>query len=203
MGQRDVAFIAVTVIAHQDGQLAARLQTAGTIANELSIAAEKMLQRGRTGQIPWIVGIEFHAPVGGMCPDKIETVRPWELCRVTRIESRMDVERHAGDVHFIAYIAAGAGTRHGVKHHAWFEVAEQVFDQVAATIARIAAVAIFSGTVEVIEAGQMRNGTAVTRGTWQPGKNGLVTRLAHRIFWPRCIPFGHAACIEGIDYVVL
>ena len=43
----------------------------------------------------------------------------------------------------------------GSKHDVWPEKEEQVFDEIAAAIARIAAVAVFAGAVEVVQARQV------------------------------------------------
>ena len=43
--QRDESGLAVVVIAHQDGQLAAGFEGTGTVADELAVAPQEMLER--------------------------------------------------------------------------------------------------------------------------------------------------------------
>src|SRR6266545_7806605 len=71
-GEGDEPGLAVAVIAHQEGQLAACLESAGAVADELAVAAEKLLQRRGAGQVTRVVGVELLPPVGRVCPDEIE-----------------------------------------------------------------------------------------------------------------------------------
>src|SRR5262249_30276581 len=49
-GERNEARLAVGVVAHEHGQLAAALQGPGTVAEELAVAAQEVLQRRGTRQ---------------------------------------------------------------------------------------------------------------------------------------------------------
>ena len=43
--ERDVSGIAVGIIAHEDGELAAGFEARGTVADELAVSAQEMLER--------------------------------------------------------------------------------------------------------------------------------------------------------------
>ena len=86
----------------------------------------------------------------------------------------MDVPGHAGDAEFLANVAAGAAAAHGSQTHAvGLEIVEQVLDQVAAAISGIGPVAVLTGPVEVIQAGQVRHRDAFRGALGQPGIDRL------------------------------
>jgi hypothetical protein len=69
------------------------------------------------------------------------------------------------------------------------EVAEQVADEIAATVARIAAVAIFPGAVEMVEARQFWYGAGVLRRSRQFDVNRLM-RFDRLLGRPSAYPGG-------------
>jgi len=111
-----------------------------------------------------------------MRPNKIKFWQAAETIGVGGIEALADVQRQAGDFHFAAYVGASAAAGHRVKDVLGAEEKEQVADEPAAAIAGIAAVAVFTGMVEMVKAGQMRHGAGVPGCGRQPGINRLASR---------------------------
>ena len=120
--QRDEPGLAVAVIAHQDGQLAAGFQGAGAVADELAVAPEEMLERRRSRQVAGIVGVELLPPVGGCAQMKSnvsaaeksfgsQASKPWWMS-----------QEHAGDAEFLADVARSAGAGHRVEDQAGPEI---------------------------------------------------------------------------------
>ena len=64
---------------------------------------------------------------------------------------------------FAAYVAASAAAGHRVEDRLRLEIEQQVADEIAAAIARIASVAILAGSAEVVQAGQLRHRAGVDR----------------------------------------
>jgi hypothetical protein len=100
-----------------------------------------------------------------MRPNEIKCLNGRKVGGIAGIEALMDVEREAWNAEFPAHITARPGAAHRIAYQSGLEVAQQVADQIAAAIAGIASVAVFTGTVKVIEAGQVRDGTGRSRGT--------------------------------------
>ena len=96
-----------------------------------------------------------------------------EILRVAGVETLVDIAGHAGDAEFLANVAGGAAAAHRVEHQAGAEKRQQVLDELAAAVAGPVPVAIFSGPVEVIQAGQVRHRAAGDRCPWQSGVNRL------------------------------
>ena len=127
-GQRHKSRFAVAVVTHQDGKPSAGLQGAGAVADELAIAAEEVLQRGRAEEIAGVVGVEFLPPVGRVRPDEIERVGGRKIVRVAGVESLVNVEGEAVNAQILAHVAGGAAARHRVENQLRLEVGEQVLD---------------------------------------------------------------------------
>ena len=172
-----------------------RVSGPGAIADELAVAREEMLQRRRTRQVSGIVGVELLPPVSGMGPDEVEGLDGGEVIRIAGVETLMDVPREAGEAEFIADVAAGAAASHWVQNQGRLEIQQKILDEVAAAVAGLASVAVLAGSVEVVQAGQVRHGTRISGCEWQPSIDGSVTLLCSRRD-----PF-QAAGIEGIGGV--
>ena len=98
--------------------------------------------------------------------------------------SSLQTSRHVPDA------AMGSRIKRGRKY------SSKILDEVAAAIAGLAAVAVLAGTVEVVEAGEVRDGACISGCQWQPSIDGSVTLLCSRRD-----PF-QAAGIEGISVSV-
>src|SRR5262249_50642432 len=121
--------------------------------------------------------------------------------RVACVQPTVDVPGHAGDTQLLADVGAGARAAHGVEDQAlWFEVQQQVADQVATAVAWVAPVAVLPGAVGVVEAGQVRHRAGVPGRPGQPGVHRLLRLGAPlRLVLPRgCDPL-EAGGEEGID----
>src|SRR5258707_824473 len=81
----------------------------------------------------------------------------------------MDIAGHAGDAKFLADVAGGARSAHGVEYQSGAEKRQQVHDELATAVARPASISVLSGPVEVIEAGKVRHRAAGDRCPWQAG----------------------------------
>ena len=72
--QRDESFVAVGVIAHQDGQLSAGYQRAHTVFDEKLIPLKKGIERRSPRQVAWVIRVKLLPPVRRMYPAKLETL---------------------------------------------------------------------------------------------------------------------------------
>jgi len=131
-------------------------------------------------------------PVSGMGPDEVERFHRRKVDWIAGVESLMDVEGHAGDAKFLAHIMARTAARHWVANERRFEIKQQILDEIAAAIAWPLTITVLIGTMEMVEAGQVRDRTRISRCEWQPCIDGSVTLLC----WRRD-PFD-AVGIEGI-----
>ena len=84
--------VSVTVIAHEYGELPAGFEGMGTIADELTVSAKEVFERGRTGEIAVIVGIQLLTPIGRMGPDKIKCLGSRKVSGVAGIKTLVDVK---------------------------------------------------------------------------------------------------------------
>ena len=76
----------------------------------------------------------------------------------------MNVPREAWQAEFIADIAASAAPGHRVADKGRPEIKQKILDEVAAAVAWIAPVAILTGTVEMVQAGEVRDTGLALRG---------------------------------------
>ena len=127
-----------------------------------------------------------------MSPDEVEAASgeaccfAEELVRVAGVKAVVDVARDAGDAEFRHTSRQVPLPVIGSKTVAGPEVAQQVFDEIAAAIAGIAAVAIFAGAAEMVQAGQVRDGAGIERCPRQLGIDRLVWLAAGRVRPGRC-----------------
>jgi hypothetical protein len=70
--------------------------------------------------------------------------------RVTRIKSIVNIKRETRDTHLLTNVTGRSAARHRVKNHRRLKIIQKVLDQITATVAGPFAVAIVSGSVEVI-----------------------------------------------------
>lgn len=168
MGERNETRLMVRIIAHKDGELSARHQCARAALYQKLVTGEKGFERWRPREVARVAGVELLPPIRGMNPAELEAIAR-ELGGIAGVEIRMEVTRPAINAKFLAYVAAGSAAGHGVENTGCAKIANQVLDEIAATIAGIGAVAVFASAVEMIEARQVRNGTGIHRGQWQPG----------------------------------
>src|SRR5579884_2058730 len=103
VGQGHKPDLLVAVIAHEDHQFASGLQTAGTVTNELAVAAQERLQGRSAGQVAGVVGVELLPPVGRVCPDEVERLGVGKSLRVACVNPAVDVPLQARDSEFLAY----------------------------------------------------------------------------------------------------
>ncbi len=91
-----------------------------------------------------------------MGPDELEG-RSAETLGIASVQAAVDVPCHAGDAEFPADVRTCAAPGHRIEDDARRpEVEQEVPDQVAAAIAGIATVAVLTGTVEVVEACEVK-----------------------------------------------
>jgi len=76
-----------------------------------------------------------------------------EAVGIGRVESFPDVPRQARDAKLATYVRACAAPRHRIEDILGAEEKEQIADEFAAAITGVTAVAVFTGSVEVIQAG--------------------------------------------------
>ena len=198
VGERAESGFAVAIIAHEDCEFTAWGQDTGTICDERGVAFKECFQRRRARQVSWVVGVKLLPPLGRMRPDEIECRAGRQIVEavcVGRVKALADVPRQAGNAKFSAYVRACAASGHGIEDSLRVEKQEQVTNEPAATISRIFAVAVFTGAVEVIKAGQMRHWTGVAGRKWKPGINRRVLATRRRLVDGS----RHAGRIERID----
>src|SRR5579884_162571 len=197
-GEGDKPGLSVAVIAHEDRELAGGLQSAGTVPNELAVAAEERLQGWSAGEVAGIVGVELLPPVGRVCPDEVERLGVRKPLRVAGVNPAVDVPIQTGDAEFLAYVGACPAAAHGVQDQAGAEVEEQVLDEIAAAVAGVAPVAVLPSDVEVIQTGQVGDRTGVLRCLRQLGVYDLpVLRIGLQL--ERGYDSFEASGQEGID----
>jgi len=136
VGEGNETRLAVDVITHEDGELAAWQKCSGTIGNDQSIPFEKRCERWRAGQIPLIVAIDLLSPVRRMNPGEFKALAG-KAGGIAGIHVLMQVARPAIDGQFLAHIAARSAAGHWVEDTAGIEEAKQVLDEVPAAVARI------------------------------------------------------------------
>ena len=117
------------------------------LLDQQPVAFQECLQRGRAGEASRVVGVELLPPVGRMDPAELEALAG-ELRGIAGIWPLVEIAGVAVDAQFLAHIAAGAAAGHGIEDTERFEVAQQVFDEVAAAVAGIAAVAVVAGSAK-------------------------------------------------------
>lgn len=114
----------------------------------------------------WIIAINLLAPIGRMRPNEVEAVasrKPLVGFRVGGVESAFNIGGKTWDGEFGADILTGAAPGHRVKDVCRAKEQEEVFDKTAAAVAGVTAIAVISGAVEMVKAGQMRNRARISR----------------------------------------
>lgn len=140
--ERAVPSVFITVIAHQNRQVAARRQNPFELIDQSRVSPQEFWKGWRDAQVAEIVGVFLLAPIRRMDPDEIEfseiLVRRWNA----RVPAVANVKADVLDPEFLADIATRAGTGHWVEHPLRLEIQQQVLDQFAGAVARITAVPI-------------------------------------------------------------
>jgi hypothetical protein len=104
-----------------------------------------------------------------MNPDEIKTagrhegLLAEEVTRFAQVEPGVDVASPTGNAEFLADVAACPAAGHRIEDISRSEVEEQVADQAAPAIARIAAVAIISRLGRMVKACETGNRAGVQR----------------------------------------
>ena len=177
VGEWNKPSLAVAIVAHEDCEFAAGGQDAGAVGDERAVAFKECSQRGRARQVPRIRRVKFLPPIWRMRPNEVECRACGQAAKAVGIggvKALTDVPRQARNAKFTAYVRACAAASHRVEDVLRAEEKEQIADEFAAAIAGVTTVAVFTGSAEMIEAGQMRHGAGGARCDGEPGINRLV-----------------------------
>lgn len=74
VGEGNKSRLAVDIVAHQNRQLAARLQDMAAMGNCLTVTIQECFQRGSSGQVSGIARVELLTPVWRVNPRKIKAI---------------------------------------------------------------------------------------------------------------------------------
>jgi len=108
-----------------------------------------------------------------MRPDKVSEAAARKLLHgfgTGRVETIMDVTAATVRVQLAAHVLAGPASGHRIEHEPGLEVEQQVADEVAAAVARVASLPVRTGVCVVVEAGESRHRTTSDRGTRELGE---------------------------------
>lgn len=126
--KRNVACLAIAVVAHENRELATGAENRCTVLDQLVVSMKEILERWRCAHIPFVGAIHFHAPVRRMNPDEVERTNSFEGRRITRIEAEADIFGCTEHIEFITDVSTCATARHGIKNSSWLKEANEVFD---------------------------------------------------------------------------
>ncbi len=116
-----------------------------------------------------------------MRPDEIEAGRFGELgvgAGVGSVETAFQVSGETGNCEFPTNVPTGATPGHWVEYGGRTEESQQVFDEVSATIAGVAAAPVVAGAARMVKAGEMGNGAGVAGRCRKSRVNGCGQRGA-------------------------